>query len=187
MPATTRTVLIRNASRTSTLAVSVGSVGSPFSVTGAGEYSLAPGTSVPVTIMFSPDVVGMANQSLSISSGDPKHLHVNVAVSGMVQPGSLSVVRSVALTTHPGETVSKTVILRNVGRGMLSGSIEPFAPGSPLTLMDGPVSFSLARGQTQPITIQFAPVSAGSITANLAIETTPPTATTTIAVHGSAP
>jgi subtilase family serine protease len=186
MPATSRTVLIRNASRTSTLALEVGSLSSPFSVSGAGNYSLAPGSSVPVTVMFSPEVVGMASQALPITSGDPKHPHVNITVSGMVQPGKLSVSRTISLAARPGAMATRTVTLRNSGRGMLSGTVESFDQGSPFTLESGPVPFTLAPGQTQPISIQFAPATSGSITANLTIETTPPPATMTVVVHGSA-
>ena len=186
MPATSRTVLIRNASRTSTLALEVGSLSSPFSVSGAGNYSLAPGSSVPLTVMFSPEVVGMASQELPISSGDPKHPHVNIPVSGMAQPGKLSAPRTVSMAASPGAMATKTVTLRNSGRGMLSGTVESFDQGSPFTLESGPVPLTLAPGQTQPIGIQFAPATAGSITANLTIETMPPLATMTIVVHGSA-
>jgi hypothetical protein len=145
-----------------------------------------PDSSVPVTIVFSPDVVGMANQTLPISSGDPKHPHANVTISGMVQAGKLSAPRTVALAANPGARATKTVILRNSGKGMLSGTIQPFDQGSPLTLVGGPVSFALAPGQTQPLTIQFAPASPGRISANLAIDTTPPPGTAAIVVTGSA-
>jgi hypothetical protein len=141
---------------------------------------------VPVTIVFSPDVVGMANQTLSISSGDPKHPHANVAISGMVQAGKLSAPRTVVLAANPGATTTKTVILRNSGKGMLSGTVQPFDQGSPLTLVGGPVSFALAPGQKQSLTIQFAPASPVSISANIAIETSPPPGTTMIVVTGSA-
>jgi hypothetical protein len=43
----------------------------------------------------------------------------------------------------------------------------------------------LPPGQSQPITIQFTPANNATVSANLTIETTPPPATTTIAVTGS--
>jgi hypothetical protein len=48
-----------------------------------------------------------------------------------------------------------------------------------------PISFTLAPGQTQPITIQFVASGGGTVSANLAIVTTPPPATTTIIVSGA--
>jgi hypothetical protein len=186
MPTISRTVLISNRSLASTLTLDVGTLPLPFKVTGGGHYSLQPDTSVPVTIAFTPDVVGKVNQTLPINSGDPKHLHVNVTVSGMVQPGKLSAPSKVALAANHGSTTTKTVILRNSGKGMLSGTVQSFDQGSPFTLVGGPVSFALAPGQTQPITIRFAPASGGAIRANLAIDTTPPPGTTSIVVTGSA-
>jgi hypothetical protein len=104
----------------------------------------------------------------------------------MVQAGKLTATPSkVALVAKSGSPVSKTVTLRNSGKGMLSGTVQPFGPASPLKLMGGPVSFILPPGQSQPITIQFTPANNATVSANLTIETTPPPATTTIAVTGS--
>jgi len=186
LPAISRTVLVSNRSRVSSLAVYIGRLTAPFTVSGAGQYSIPPGASVPLTIGVSPDVVGTATQSLQIISGDPKHPLVSVRISATIQPGRLSVRRRIGLRTKPGSTATKTVILRNIGRGMLSGSVEAMYPGSALTLVGGPVSFTLAPRQTQSITLQFAPSSAGTTSANLAIDTTPPPGTTMISVTGSA-
>jgi hypothetical protein len=185
MLATSRTILIRNRSRTSNLTLDVGTLTSPFAVSGAGHYLLLPGASTLISVVFSPDTVGMASQILWINSGDPKRPLVNVTVSGMVQPGRLSAPRKVALTAKSGSATTKTVILRNSGKGMLSGTVQPFQQGSPLELMDGPVSFALAPGQTQSVTIQFTPASTGTLVSNLAIDTKPPPGTTTIQVTGS--
>jgi hypothetical protein len=128
----------------------------------------------------------MANQALPITSGDLKRPYVNVSISAMVQPGKLSVPRKVVLAANSGSTVTKTVILRNSGKGMLSGTVQSFTQGSALTLMEGPVTFALAPGESQPITIQFTPLSPGLLSANLMIETAPPQGTTMIVVTGSA-
>jgi hypothetical protein len=128
----------------------------------------------------------MASQALPITSGDPRHPYVNVSISAMVQPGKLSVPRKVALAANSGSTVTKTVIFRNSGKGMLSGTVQPFRQGSTLTLIAGPITFALAPGESQPITVQFTPSSPGLVSANLAIETAPPLGTTTIVVTGSA-
>jgi hypothetical protein len=185
MPAATRIVRIANRSPSSTLAIDIGELQLPFKVLGAGHHSLSPGTMIPVTIAFTPETVGTANQALSITSGDPRHPHANVAISGTAQAGKLSAPATVALAGSSGSITIKTVNLRNSGKGMLSGTVAPFVQGSPLTLIDGPVAFELAPGQTEPITIRFAPASRGRISASLAISTTPPPGTTTIVVTGS--
>ncbi len=185
MAAVTRTLTVSNRSLASTLTLDIGTLAPPFTISGAGHYSLPPGMSVPVTIIFTPNVIGTINQTLGISSGDPKHLHVSIPISGTVQAGKLSAPGKVALATSSGSTATKTVNLKNTGKGMLSGTVAPFAPGSPLRLVGAPISFTLAPGQTQPITIQFVASGGGTVSANLAIVTTPPPATTTIVVSGA--
>ena len=184
MAAKTRTVLVTNRSVGSTLSLVIGTLPPPFQVLGAGHYTLEPYTSMPVTIAFTPAAVGIAQQNLLITSGDPKHPYVSITVSAMVQPGRLSAPKKIAFIARPASSVSKTVTLRNSGKGMLSGVVQPFGPTSPLVLVGGPVSFTLAPGEKQPITIKFAPVTAGSVSGSLAIVTNPPPATTTILVTG---
>ncbi len=186
MPAAPLTFMVTNRSLSSTLTVDIGTLAAPFKVVGGGHYTLPPATRVSVTIELATDTVGTPSQGLSISSGDPKHPQVNVAVSATVQAGKLAVPHHVSLAAKPGSSVAKTMILKNSGKGMLSGTVQPFAAGSTLTLDDGPIAFELAPGETRPITIHFAPPSAGSVSANLAIDTTPPPGTTMIVVTGSA-
>jgi subtilase family serine protease len=183
MAAAQRTILIANRSASSTLTIDVGTLASPFTVSGAGHFTVLPNKNVPVTIIFSPDFVGTANQTLPIRSGDPKHPFVDVTVSGTVQAGKLSAPGKVALVAKPGSQATKTVTLRN--SGMLTGTVQPFDPTSSLTLLGGPVQFTLAPGQMQPITIRFDPSSSGVATGSLAIDTAPPPGTTTIVVTGS--
>lgn len=185
MAAAQRTILISNRNASSTLTVDIGTLSSPFTVSGGGHYTVPPKKNVSVTIVFSPDLVGTAGQTLPIRSGDPKHPLVDVTVSGTVQAGKLSAPGKVALVAKPGIPATKIVTLRNSGKGMLTGTVEPFDPSSPLTLVGGPVQFTLAPGHAQPITIQFDPSSGGVVTGNLAIDTSPPPGTTTIVVTGS--
>jgi len=186
MPSTSRNLMIRNLSHSSALVVNVGDIDSPFSVSNGGEYSLEPGASATVSITFSPDVVGAAAQPLPITSSDPRHPQLKVMVSGTVQPGRLSAPRTIAMVAHPGAVAARTITLRNAGRGIMTVTLHPFDPGSPFTLQGGESSFMLAPKQTNPVTIQFAPLVAGPSNATLAIDTTPPLATTSIAVRGAA-
>ena len=181
-----RTILIRNRSRTSALSINVGASAAPFEVTGAGSYTLTALASIPITITFNPDTLGLATQSISIVSGDPKHPNVSVALSGMVLPGRLARPARVSIASVPGSMTSKTVLIGNRGRGMLSGTVEQFASGSAFSLVGGPVSFSLAPRQTQSLTIQFSPPGTGTVSADLTIDAGPPSATTTTIVTGAA-
>jgi hypothetical protein len=186
MSPVTKTVLIRNRSSASALALEVGSLASPFTVSGTGTYSVPPGSNVPVSVELNPVAVGTFTQALPIISGDPKHPQASITISATIEPGKLAAPRKIALVAKPGSTATKTVILRNSGKGMLSGTVEAMDGGSALTLMGAPITFTLAPQATQPITIQFAPGGAGISSANLAIDTTPPPGTMTIVVTGSA-
>ncbi len=185
MKATQRTILIANRSTSTPLAIDVGTLLSPFTVSGAGQYTLPPRGNVPVTIVFTPDVVGTVSQTLPIRSGDPKHPFASVVVSGTVQSGVLSAPSQIALIAKSTVGATKTVILRNSGKGMLSGTVEQFAPTSSLKVLGGPIQFTLAPGKTQPITIQFLPLGGGVAIEDLAIDTAPPPGTTTILVTGT--
>ena len=185
LPGISRPLLIRNRSKQTALSVEVGSLGAPFTVEGAGHYTIGPGSFITVMIDLDPSTVGVANGSLAILSGDPKHPQANVAIRSNVLAGRLSAPRRISFTTKAGTNASKTVNLKNVGRGMISGTVQQFPPGSAFELVDAPVRFTLAPGATQPVTINFNGTSAGRATADLAIETTPPPATTTVVVSGA--
>ncbi len=185
MKAVQRTILIANRNSSSALTVDVGTLASPFTLSGAGHYTLPPKKNVPVTIVFSPDLIGTANRTLPIRSGDPKHPFASVTVTGTVQPGVLSAPSQIELVAKAGAAAAKTVTLRNSGKGMLSGTVEQFAPTSSLKLLGGPVRFTLAPAKTQPITIQFDPSGGGIAIEDLAIDTAPPPGTTTILVTGT--
>jgi hypothetical protein len=179
-------VFIRNRSRTSALSVDVGAAAGPFQVTGTGPYTLTALASIPITIVFTPDALGMATQSIPIMSGDPEHRNVSIALGAMVLPGRLSRPARISIAGTRGSMTSKTVLIGNAGRGILSGTVEQFPSGSAFSLVGGPVSFSLAPGKTQPLTIQFSPSSAGTVSANLTIDAGPPTASATTIVTGAA-
>lgn len=185
MKAAQRTILIANRSASTPLALDIGTLMSPFTVSGAGQFTLPPHGSVPVTIVFTPDVIGTAKQTLGIRSGDPKHPLVSVMVSGTVQPGVLSAPSQITLIAKSGAETTKTVTLRNSGKGMLSGTVEQFAPTSSLQVLGGPIPFTLAPGKTQPVTIQFNPSGSSVAIGDLAIDTAPPPGTTTILVTGT--
>jgi hypothetical protein len=185
MASISKNLVISNRSRAATLAVEIGTLPVPFVVAGAGTYSVPPSSTLTIAIGLNPGAVGTFAQSLSITSSDPKHPSVSVAITGNVEPGKLAAPHKIALAAKTGSNTTRTVMLRNSGRGMLSGSVATMSPGSSLSLVGGPIAFTLAPGQTQPITIQFAPASRGVVSANLAVDTTPPPGTTTIIVTGS--
>lgn len=185
-PGTMKTLVIRNLSRTSALSLQVGALSPPFVVSGAGHYSVAAGSSLPIDIFFSPTRCGTLTESLNITSGDPKHPSVTVQVTAVVQGGKLSMPANIALSASLNTIATKTVLLKNSGAGTLSGTAQSFGPNSSFILLGGPVPLWLSPGQTQAVTVQFRPTSAGTVQATLAIVITDPAATTSMKVSGSA-
>jgi hypothetical protein len=185
-PGTMKTLVIRNLSRTSSLSIGVGTLAAPFAVSGTGHYSIGPASSISVVVFFSPANCGTAKESLHITSGDPSHPNVSVQVSAVVQGGKLTIPSRVAIASALSTIATRSVTLRNSGAGMLSGSAQSFGANSPFTIVGGPISFWLAPGQTQVITIQFKPASKGTVQGNLTIALVEPTSTASVTVTGSA-
>ncbi len=186
LPGVARPLIIRNRSKTTALSVDVGNLGAPYTVEGAGHYSIGPGSNITVMIDLDPSAVGVVTSALPIVSGDPKHPQASVAVKSKVLAGRLSAPHRVTFATRAGTSASKTVNLKNVGRGMISGTVEQFPAGSSFELVGAPISFTLAPGEKLPVTINFSGASAGKAVANLAIDTQPPPATTNVVVTGAA-
>jgi hypothetical protein len=184
-PGTMKKLTIRNLNRTQPLSVEVSALAAPFSVSGGGHYSVAPRSSVAISILFSPTQSGTVSQALQIVSSDPKHPNTAVNVSARVEGGKLSAPASIALNASMDTAVTKTVMLKNSGAGILAGTAQAFGPNSPFTLLGGPVSFWLASGQSQPVTIQFKAATAGMAEGNLVIATADPAGTATMSVTGS--
>jgi subtilase family serine protease len=185
-PGIVKALVVRNLSRTSALSVDVGTLAAPFAVTGAGHYVLRPGASTEVAIFFSPASCGTASELLKITSSDPKHSNASVQVSAVVKGGKLTMPSKVALTAALSATATKTVMLKNSGAGMLSGSTQSLGANSPFTIVGGSVSFWLAPGQSQPVTIQFKPATMGKAQGNLMIAMVEPVGTASISISGSA-
>ncbi len=185
-PGTMKTLTIRNLSKTTPLSIAMGTLEAPFAVSGLSHYLVAPGKSVSIAILFSPADCGTSKQGLQITSSDPKHQNALVVVTATVRGGKLSIPSKVAFTAAMTAIATKTVILKNSGVGMLSGSAQSFGANSPFTILGGPVSFSLAPGKSQAVTLQFKPASLGTVQGNLVIAMANPIATASISVSGSA-
>ena len=184
-PGVIKALVIRNLSKTSALALNLGTLAAPFAVSGAAHYSVAPGASIAITILFSPATPGAFTQTLQIASGDPKHPRASVQVTATVQGGKLSMPKTVALKASGSGVAMKTIILKNIGAGTLSGSTQSFALSSPFTIVGGAASFSLAPGQSQSVTIQFKAASHGTVQGSLMVATVAPAGVASIGVSGT--
>lgn len=78
-----RALTISNLSTSGTLTVNVRKLAYPFGVFYSGGYLIQPGSSMNVSITFSPGQIGTVSQNLIITSNDPAHPAVSVQVVGI--------------------------------------------------------------------------------------------------------
>jgi hypothetical protein len=179
---------------------SVGALSAPFSVTvGTGAFNLAPGQKQFVTVQFTPTASGHTGAALTITSNDPAHLSVNLAIGGKGVGGNLVV--NLPPPTPPAlpilgfgpvprnTTLAKTFTITNSRRGVLSGTVGAFVNGSPFSVTQGAGAFTLQPHQVLTIGVLFAPAATGRVTATLLITvnapSTPASGNITAAGRGS--
>jgi hypothetical protein len=143
---------IRNLSKTTTLRGTITVPSGPFSATPNGAFQLMPHVSQRVTVDFTPTDAMAHMEDLVINSNDPSHSSVNVSLSGTGEAGELSAPASIKFpATKVGATASRTEVLRNRGKGTLTGSIAalsaPYSitPSGPITIDAGkPLSIKIS-------------------------------------------
>jgi beta-propeller repeat-containing protein len=164
---------IKNLSRTNPLIGEITGPGGPFSLNPPpGQFVLLPGKGSKYTVTFSPLSVGTSSAQIEIDSNDPSQPEVNVDVAGTGEAGVLSAPSGVTFgPTRMGTTAKKRISLKNIGKGVLSGSI-PDLGGAFSISFTGP--FSLNPGRVLPVTVTFSPSFQGEVESELLIFVSPP-------------
>jgi hypothetical protein len=183
--------IINLSDSTATLEGVVNGLSSPFSVvSGLGPFSLDPGKSQSVVILFSPTSSGTFSDTLTITHnaanvGSP----VNILIRG-------TAVESINLSVSPisvsfgsvliGEQATQTLAITNLSSstGTLQMSIGNLS--SPFSLVSGGGSFNLAPGASRTLTLGFSPTSPGAVfqTLTLTHNATNQTSPMNISVNG---
>ena len=174
-----QTITITNdASSTGALTGTVGDLSAPFSVTsGAGDFTLQPGQSVPVTIQFAPTAAGDSSATLQVThnaSNPASPISYQITGNtGTAPPPSAGITvtgypASIDFgSVPPGRSSQQRVTIGNdaSSNGSLAGTAEVVCQGgnqgetsSPYTIVGQP-TFSLTPGQTAQILVQFQPAS----------------------------
>ncbi len=134
--------------------------GAGFSVlSGGGAYSLAAGETQIVTVLFEPTEAGAATATIDLGS---------TACADVTLQGTGTEESPVCTIAPPaldfgevtvGANQSLTFTITNDGAGTLSGSVSESCNAFSLTAGGG--SFSLAAGESQSVTVRFAPDAEG--------------------------
>jgi len=160
--------------------------GSGFSLSGlSGSTAVAAGSSVNLTVNFTPTAVGTATGSLSIVSTATNSL-APISLSGTgVQPQISVVPGSISFTNvSVGATNTQSLTIKNTGTATLNVS-QASLPGGSFTCSGLALPLSLAPGASSTFTLAFTPASASSFYANLALTNNSPTSPLTIPLSGT--
>gem|GEM_PF-3114803 len=144
-----------------------------FSVS-ATSFAINAGQSQDVTVTFAPTSAGSKSASLSIAH-DAVGTPTSVSLSGtgtlaVVMAPTISVVASLDLgSTDIGSTTSQTLTVSNTGDAALSVSNITLSGANAAEFSVSATSFAINAGQSQDVTVTFAPTSAGTKSASLSI------------------
>jgi hypothetical protein len=149
-----------------------GLTGTAFSVTaGTGAFTLAHNQTTTVSIKFAPTAAAEFLGNMTISSNDPTNGAVQVSLSGTGVSGTLMASIS-ALSFAPvkaGKSAALKMTIKNMGLGVLHGSVDATSKMSKPFSTSGAGKFTLADKASRVVTITFAPKKAGTFTGTMLI------------------
>ena len=164
-----KTLSIKNAGK-GVLQGNVGALASPFLVENGGGFGLNPGQSMTVGVQFAPTLPATFRQTLQVSSTDPYHQLTSIAVTGVGESGVLQVARSLKFgKVKVGQHKKATLQVKNVGLGTLIGDVAAAGVGPPFSVLSGAGPFSLHRGASKPVVIEFSPTATVQSVANVIV------------------
>ena len=152
-----------------------------FSITSGGESGiLAAGETRTVTLAFSPQMGGLHEADLAVTSNAPGSPHTALLQATGTAPGILLSATSIDFAdTEVGESVEESLTISNTGSATLSiVSIDIEGPVEIENVVGGPESFAivsggdggtLGPGETRDIVVAFAPSGEGEHRAVLKI------------------
>jgi hypothetical protein len=167
-----KTFVIRNLSKTNPLVGTIAEPAGPFFINPSGAFAVLPKKSTKVQVIFNPTEAMTYSIPLEIDSNDPAHSTLDVTLAGTGEAGVFSAPTSVTFKpTKVGTSSTRRVVLRNRGKGVLSGSLPALA-GSFTASPSGP--FTLNPGKSLTLSITFQPEFTGGIESEVLIFVSPP-------------
>lgn len=158
--------------------VSSASAGGAFRVVSAVPFSINPGGQHSVRVRYKPTSAGVQTNSLSISSNDPSQPNASVPLRAEAIANPESTVSLLSATVDFGNVVvgqSTTASFQVGSLGPATLNVSKFQSGNAAySVMSPALPFSVAPGQQQSVTVQFAPTSTGAQNAVLTLTTDDP-------------
>lgn len=147
--------------------------GAGYSVSGLTfPYTLAPGASAGLSVVFAPTTTGTNNATLTLASNasDPS-VSISLTGSGTSASGTLSVApASISFgSVNIGSTQSQSGSISASGGSVTLSSTS--SSNSAFTLGGLTLPMTLAAGQSVPYTVTFAPTISGTASANISFFT----------------
>jgi hypothetical protein len=163
--------------------------GAPFSITGLQPpFSVAPLQTISYTAVFTPTVIGLAPGSITFAS-DANNPTLPVTLTGTgvsSQQGLLTPSPSSLnfgnVTTNTAQ--SQIVTITNTGTPSVTVSAVGVV-GSEFSLAHISTPFTLASGQSRPLTVTFSPTVNGGATGNLTVTSNAQDGSLTVPLSGT--
>ena len=162
----------------------------PFSILSdnCSNSTVVAGGNCSIQLLFIPTVTGLLTDTFDIPSNDPATPSYNVSVSGTGATGSLSVGSANMGSATIGTTVTKAVVVNNIGGVNLTiGTIGVSDPlGAPFSLIGNTCNgATLAPATTCELTLGFSPTVEGAASDTFDIPSNDPSnPVTTVTVSG---
>jgi PKD repeat protein len=132
---------------------------SPYSITSGGSYNLAGGHTGVVNVAFSPVTAGSFNRNIIFASNGGNSTNA-VTGTGLSLPSiSVTPVTLNFGTIGAGTSAQLSFLISNTGQSPLTGTAA--VSGGPYTIISG-TPFTVAGLGSTNMTVQFAPVTAGT-------------------------
>ena len=136
-------------------------------VPGTGSYTLGPGASDTVRVVFHPSATGVRACTLETGSA----LCTDVAASGLgLAPCTLSATEIDFGSVYVNATADHTFSITNTGTLTLTGNVTESC--AHFSIVSGGGAFALAPGGQRSVTVRFAPAAAGAHSCNVSTGST---------------
>jgi hypothetical protein len=168
----------------------IGNIGNPsdpeFTFSASNSFSIAPRKSVTIIISLTPTgTTPNGTVSITTNGGD-----ATVTLKGTGLPGKLSVPKSLTIaSTGVGIPAQANLVLKNVGKGLLTGMSLPATPNPPFSGGGngggGDGNGGILPGKTDITVITFTPQSTNEALGSIQLVATPPnTGSATVTLKG---